>query len=56
MPEELRIAIQQLISTADALLDELGYQGVGGQQGREYDAARARVLELAPGVEPDGQG
>jgi hypothetical protein len=55
MPEELRIAIQQFISAADALLDELGYQGVGGREAQEYDAARARVLELAPEAEPNGQ-
>jgi hypothetical protein len=52
MSEELRIALQQLISRADVLLEELGHQGVGGQEGRDYDSARARVLELAPEVEP----
>lgn len=52
MPEELRIALQQLISAADALLDELGYQGVGGRQGVDYQSARDHVIGLAPGVEP----
>jgi hypothetical protein len=53
MSEELRLAIQQLIRTADVLIEELGYQGVGGQQGRDYDTARDTVLGLAPDVDPE---
>jgi hypothetical protein len=48
MSEELRRALLELLATGEDLLELLGNEGIGGQEGRAYDAARARVLELAP--------
>jgi hypothetical protein len=48
MSEELRRALIELLAAGEVVLDLLGNEGIGGQDARDYEAARTRVLELAP--------